>query len=92
MKHTKEALSGELSCDENRSTGWITWKLRTSELEQIGIKLCWLPAGFRGNWHALEILEGMVVVASSSARQPELTIIDFAPMLKSLRELGFRDM
>jgi hypothetical protein len=77
---TQQALSGELHLD--KSNGWIMWKSDALVLEST--RLCWLPIELRGKISASH--EGTFVLASESTHQ--LTIIDFAPMLKSLYEKG----
>jgi hypothetical protein len=73
---------GKLHLDA--SNGWITWQPYVHALEGNS-RICWLPIELRGE--ILTSHEGVFAVLSGSTHQ--LTIIDFAPMLKSLFAKGF---
>jgi hypothetical protein len=81
-QNRQQALFGKLDFDE--SNGWITWKPYVTTQEKT-TKLCWLPIELRSNIFASH--DGIFAVASSSTGQ--LTVIDFAPTLKSLYKSGF---
>jgi hypothetical protein len=82
MPNRKRIPSGDLTFDQG--SGWVSWKSPTQSQDE-GTRLCWLPAELRSNMFAF--YEGVFAVASLLTQQ--LTIIDFTPMLNSLRDMEF---